>query len=232
MKLLPDDAGAEMLTRSTAEVAADLIRKAILEGQIQPGAPLREEQLASELGISRTPVREALLVLQTEGIVEAMPNRGSYVRAFELAEIIDLYETRAFLEGHAAGRAASRITSDELLLLEASCARHAALVDSGDPIALVHENGVFHDVILQASRSVSLAQLVATVRRVPLVYRAFYWYAPAQLAAGLREHELVVSALAERDEARAESLMRAHILESLDVIGARFGGEAESGADT
>jgi len=102
------------LSRTAAAAAADLIRQAIVDGRVPPGHRLKEEELAQQLGISRTPVREALLVLQSEGLVEAAPNRGATVRAYDTADLEEMYELRALLEGHAAGRAASRVTPDQL----------------------------------------------------------------------------------------------------------------------
>src|SRR5262249_56198124 len=79
------------LVRNASAAATELIRGAILDGRLPPGQRLKEEELARELGISRTPVREALLVLQTEGLVDAAPNRGAVVRAHDAADLQDLY---------------------------------------------------------------------------------------------------------------------------------------------
>src|SRR5579864_4506652 len=94
------------LVRNASAAATELIREAILDGRLEPGARLKEEELARELGISRTPVREALLVLQAEGLIVAEPNRGASVRRHDAEDLHDLYQLRALLEGHAARRAA------------------------------------------------------------------------------------------------------------------------------
>src|SRR5438309_11120403 len=99
----------EPLVRNASMAATELIREAIVDGRLEPGRRLKEEELARELGISRTPVREALLVLQSEGLVAAEPNRGASVRAHDAADLDDLYQLRALLEGYAARRAAPRI---------------------------------------------------------------------------------------------------------------------------
>jgi DNA-binding transcriptional regulator YhcF (GntR family) len=111
--LLPSTVTPRVI-RNAADIAAELIRQAILEGRLHPGEPLREERLAADLAISRTPIREALLILQTEGLVEAAPKRGSVVRSDTPAEIADLYETRAMVEGYASGRAARFVTDSDL----------------------------------------------------------------------------------------------------------------------
>src|SRR4051794_41593164 len=94
----------DTLVRNASVAATELIREAIVDGRLEPGRRLKEEELARELGISRTPVREALLMLQAEGIVDAIPNRGAVVRVHTPEDLDDLYQLRALLEGYAARR--------------------------------------------------------------------------------------------------------------------------------
>src|SRR6187200_3686539 len=95
-------------TTSAIRVHRDL-RHAILEGELAPGERLRAEALAGRFGTSRTPVREALLMLEREGLVDVLPNRGAIVRSFDADDLLDLYEVRSLIEPHAAARAATRI---------------------------------------------------------------------------------------------------------------------------
>src|SRR4029077_11389899 len=111
------------LVRNASAAATELIREAILDGRLPPGHRLKEEELARELGISRTPVREALLVLQTEGLIDAAPNRGAVVRSHDSDDLEDLYQLRALLEGYVARRAAAHITQAAVEGLWASCER-------------------------------------------------------------------------------------------------------------
>jgi len=222
MQRLVSDAGDGPLVRNAAEAAASVIRRAILEGRAAPGEPLREEHLASELGISRTPIREALLILQTEGIVDAAPKRGAVVRSYEPDEIADLYETRAVLEGHAAARAARHITDAELELLRESCARYASMLTDGDTVSLVQENRRFHGRLVAAARSQSTERLIDAVTRVPLIYRSFHWYSPQEKELGLYYHRRILHALERRDAMRAAALMQEHIREALDVLTKQF----------
>src|SRR6478609_12169202 len=99
----------------------DLLEEAILEGELKPGERLRAEALAQRCGTSRTPIREALLQLEGQGLVEVEPNRGAVVRTFDRDDVRDLYEVRALIEPHAAARAATRIDGDALQRLEALC---------------------------------------------------------------------------------------------------------------
>jgi DNA-binding GntR family transcriptional regulator len=208
------------LVRNAAEIAAGLIRRAILEGRLHPGEALREERLAGDLGISRTPIREALLLLQAEGLVEAAPKRGSSVRSYEPAEIADLYETRAVLEGYAARRAARLAIDDDIRRLHESCGRFEQLVGADDVVPLVDENFVFHRVILDVAKSLTLTHLIGLTTHVPLVFRSYYWYSPKDKLIALHYHERITDALARGDASRAEALMNEHILEALDVLSA------------
>src|SRR5689334_23783627 len=99
----------------------DLLEEAILEGELKPGERLRAEALAQRFGTSRTPIREALLQLEGQGLVEVEPNRGAVVRSFDRDDVLDLYEIRALIEPHAAARAATRIGAAQIAELAALC---------------------------------------------------------------------------------------------------------------
>ena len=206
------------LGRNASAGAADLIRQAIVVGRVMPGQRLKEEELAQQLGISRTPVREALLILQTEGLVEASPNRGATVRAYELPDLEDMYELRALLEGNAARRAATRIDAAALQTLHESCARFEKLVVGSNVNELVTENRLFHDTILAAADSARLAGMVRQVIAAPLMYRSYIWYSPEQASASYHSHRQLTNALERRDPSRAEFIMREHVYEARDVL--------------
>src|SRR4051794_41550548 len=130
------------------------LRKAILAGSLPPGARLRAEPLAERLRTSRTPVREALILLAREGLVDIQPRRGAIVRSFDAADLADLYDVRALIEPHAARRAASRIGRDELTRLAAICdeaeARGAADDEAGED--QVAPNEEVHRIVVTAAR--------------------------------------------------------------------------------
>jgi DNA-binding GntR family transcriptional regulator len=208
------------LNRSAGEAAADLIRRAILDGTLVPGQRLTEESLASDLRISRTPVREALRVLQAEGLVESTPYQGSTVRAYALDDLDDIYQLRALLEGYAARRAALRIDDEGVEKLRASVERLVALGDATDDnvAQIVDENLYFHTTILNIAGSLRLADMVRKVIELPLVYKAYHWYSPDQKRLSEHAHEQLVQVLASRDADRAELTMRAHVYEGRDVL--------------
>lgn len=219
-KLLHD--GQRPIARRTSAAATELIRAAIVEGCFAPGERLKEEELAQELGISRTPVREALLMLQSEGLVESVPNRGAVVRAYTPAEIEELYELRALLEGFAARRAATRISEDGIRDLHASNERFRRLHAGDDLADLIRENLVFHNTILEAAGSDLLVGMVRNVVEIPLVYKSFFWYPREQKRISEHYHDQLARALEARDSERAELIMKEHVFEARDFLKSRM----------
>jgi DNA-binding GntR family transcriptional regulator len=214
--------GQAPLARNASVAATELIRAAIMDGRLEPGHRLKEEELARELGISRTPVREALLFLQAEGLVESAPNRGATVRSYEPEEIEDMYDLRALLEGHAARRSAMRISQAEVRRLHESNERFALLEVGDDVTELIAENLVFHNAILEAAGSERLGQMVRKVIELPLVYKSFYWYSPEQKHMSGHYHEQLAIALEARDAERAELVMKEHVFEARDFLIAKL----------
>jgi DNA-binding GntR family transcriptional regulator len=210
--------GGPPLSRSASAAASEVIREAIIDGRLAPGQRLKEEELARQLGMSRTPVREALLLLQSEGLVESTPRRGATVRSYAMDDLDDMYQLRAILEGYAARRAATRISPDDVARLEESCARFDRLRAEDDLGDLVKENLFFHNVILAAAGSDRLVPLVRKVIELPLVYRSFYWYSPEQKLISQHYHRQLTRALGARDAKRAEMIMTEHVLEARDFL--------------
>ena len=224
-RIAPDPAP---LVRNASAAATELIREAIVDGRIGPGQRLKEEELARELGISRTPVREALLILQAEGLVDAAPNRGAVVRSHDAADLEDLYQLRALLEGYAARRAATRVNEVDLAGLWSSCERFDHLADA-DVRELVRENLLFHNVILDACGSARVAHFVRKVIELPLVYKSYIWYSPDQRRISAHYHRQIVRALEAGDGERAELIMKEHVFEARDLLVAHLR-ELEEGA--
>lgn len=210
--------GPAQLSRTAGAAAADLIREAIVAGRAVPGQRLKEEELAHELGLSRTPIREALHLLQAEGLVEAAPNRGATVRSYEVADLEDMYGLRALLEGQAAQRAAVKATEAHLAELHASCDRFQLLRTGADLSGLVKENTLFHETILDAAGSTRLTGMVHQVIAMPLVYKSYIWYSQAQVAASYRYHREITDAVECQDAERAGRLMREHVFGALQVL--------------
>jgi len=209
--------------QSASAAAGEVIREAIVDGRLPPGRRLKEEELARELGMSRTPVREALLMLESEGLVESIPRRGATVRSYAVGDLDDVYQLRALLEGYAARRAATRISPDDVARLEESCDRFDRLRAEDDLLDLVKENLRFHSVIHEAAASDRLAALIRKVIEIPLVYKSFYWYSPEQKLISQHYHRQLTRALRLGDGERAELIMKEHVLEARDFLLAELG---------
>ena len=209
---------ADLFPEKASSAIARVIRGAILDGSFEPGRPLREEELAKWLGLSRTPVREALLILENEGLVESVRNRGTRVARFDASELEELYSIRAVLEGYAARRAAETITDREIKLLEESCQRFEKLADEGkDLVALAEENFTFHTTIHEAARSARLKRMIGTVTAIPLIYRSYMTYSEENRAQAVADHRAILDALKRRDVAEAGRLMEGHVEWARDV---------------
>jgi len=198
----------------------------ILTGEYGPEERLIEEQLAERLGVSRTPVRQALTMLEAEGLVEIAPNRGATVCSFSVEDVWDIYDLRAVLEGHATRRAAGRIERGELERLRALTGEMEGLAgrfdDHEEEIrTLVTLNQEFHGTIVEASRNRRLQRLINRTVEIPLMFKAFFWYTPRERAISNHYHRQILEALEKGNADRAEITMREHVYEGRDfVIGA------------
>jgi DNA-binding GntR family transcriptional regulator len=207
------------LTRNASIAATELIRQAIIDGRLNPGQRLKEEELARELGISRTPVREALLMLQAEGLVDAAPNRSATVHSYSAEDLDDLYKLRAVLEGYATRRAAARLADETIADLRESCERFEGILGDGAEMGeLVKENLLFHQTILDGAGSARLTTMVRQVIELPLVYRSYVWYSAEQQRISGHYHSQITRALEARDAERAELIMKEHIFEARDLL--------------
>lgn len=212
-------------------MVADVIRDGILEGRLRPGDRLKEDMLAKELAVSRTPVREAIAMLQAEGLLEGQQHRGAQVRSYTAAELEEIYDLRSILEGYGARRAATRITDRELARIRTSIERMEKLKPK-DVEHLVQQNGIFHDTILQAADSQRLVTMVNQTRALPLIYQSYAWYTPAQLSLSLEYHRRVLSALERHDAEQAEYDMRHHLFNARDALTSGYAVAAEQGEPT
>lgn len=199
-----------------AHQAYEQLRERILTGALLDGERLGEEELSEALGISRTPVREALRQLACEGLVELLPNRGARVPHWDEADVGDIFELRALLESHAARRAAHKIDDAALDVLRSLCDEmeriHHDLNDVQDLARLASLNRELHSGVVEAAQSPRLSALASSLVHVPVVMQTFKNYSPGALDRSLRHHREVVEALAVQDGEWAHSVMRAHVL--------------------
>jgi len=207
-----------------AELAYEQVRAAIVENRYPPGQRLVEQRLAEELGLSRTPVREALHMLEAEGLVVSERNRGAMVRPLSATEVDDLYGLRIRLESYAVEVATERATEAELGKLVAAAdtfseIRRTVDVDTVEGVRQIHAaNEEFHETIIAAARHRRLATMLARTVDIPLVFQAFRSFGAAEIERSDTFHHLIVEAMCRRDPNRAAALMTEHIAQGRDAV--------------
>jgi DNA-binding GntR family transcriptional regulator len=183
-------------------------------GRLNPGDVIDEPALVAEFGISRTPVREAVLQLEAMGLVRRLPRKGATVFRPTLEEFLAILEVHAKLEGQAAGLAARRLSKSWAEALEAAvrvCEDFAATKGDADPDAYYQLNLRFHECVALAAGNPFLTEMIKTnARKLLAYYRARYGYAGA-IAASAREHRAIASLIFARDSTAAEALMQRHV---------------------
>jgi DNA-binding GntR family transcriptional regulator len=189
------------------------IRAMILSGELAPGSQIREEQLAEQCGVSRTPVRDALNRLETELLIRRTGSQRSFVADWSLDDVEDAFTLRGILESLAAERAAVRIAHEELARLRwlnAAIGR-AVAQDPPDISAFLDHNLAFHNIIVEAAASPRLQNMLAKLIEQPVVWRTAQNYDRSNLERSHREHEELLAAFERRDDAWAASIMAGHI---------------------
>jgi DNA-binding GntR family transcriptional regulator len=206
---------------TSAERAVDTLREVILRGDLPAGARLGEVELAERLGVSRTPVREALSRLAAEGLVQIAPNRGARVATWTVDELEGVFELRALLEPELTALALPQATAEDLDELEALAARMQEAGRPGpgrDLDALVPLNRAFHDLLVERAGHPAMAAALAGVIHPPIVVRNFHAYDDAALLRSLAHHVEIVAALRAGDAPWARAVMTAHIRNARAVM--------------
>lgn len=181
----------------------------IRSGALKPGDRLTETDIAARLGMSRTPVREAIRQLESDGLVDHQPRAGAHIRQLRFDEVTELYEMRAVLEGAAARFAARAAHDSELEALSALNADLAA--PDADEGRLYRLNRQFHDVMLSAGRNRFLIRSTQAVQKTLLILGPSTMRESGRAAEAVAEHAAILDALRARDGAAAEAAMRHHI---------------------
>jgi DNA-binding GntR family transcriptional regulator len=196
--------------RSLRDLAYDDIRDAILGGRLVPGQRVKERDVAAQMGISTTPVKEALRRLEQEGLVVSQPRRGAVVSDLVTIPVEEIEEIRGALEAIAARLAAARLTDEELARLAGLVAEMAALTrEMREPQQRVEGVTTFHRMILEGSRNDFLVRFVGTLVPFERVHQSEYLDA-AEAQASQRDHEAILDALRRRDGEAAAREMRDH----------------------
>ena len=195
-----------------ADALRDELEQDIVTGTLRPGERLDEQTLAARFGVSRTPIREALMQLASAGLIELQARRGAFVASLSLKEVIERFEVMAALEGACGALAARRLTDQErgrLLQAHECCCSEAR---SGDADAYYYANERFHHVLYEASHNAYLAEQSRQLHDRLKPYRRLQLRALARVAASLAEHQAVIDAVLAGDGERAERVLKDHIL--------------------
>ena len=191
----------------------EALRRAIIQGELPSGSVLNERQMAEQLGVSTTPLKEALRQLEAEGLVVIEPRRGIRV-TFDAAQAEEMALARAALESMIARMAAARIDDAGIARLSAIIGQMAAATAANATDDLISLNEVFHDAIHEISRCGYLHRLLVGQRVYVHTARRFILSDPAERIRALQEHRTIFEALARRDAQAAERTMRDHVVRS------------------
>lgn len=197
------------------------IREDILNGRYKPQEELRENTIGKELGVSRTPVREALRQLELEGLVTIIPNKGAYVNGITYQDVEDIYQMRARLEGLCARMACERITREQLDEMEELILLSQFHEKKGHFTQLMELDSRFHEILFEASQSKMLEQHLKKLHQYVQRVRQFSLERGHRAEKSTEEHERIMQAIREKDQERADELATQHILNAIDNIRSR-----------
>jgi DNA-binding GntR family transcriptional regulator len=191
--------------------AYDTIKESILNLRVPPGAQLHIEDLADQMGISRTPVREALLRLESDGLVRAVPRVGFFVTEITRRDLEDLFEVRALLESHAAEKAASLLTGEDLAHIDRLLEAGVSAVERGDLGEFLETEIAFHTLLIERTPNRQLIAMMESLQDLTYRERVLSLESLENVRESCIEHQRIAEALHQRDGELAGRLMREHI---------------------
>lgn len=200
------------------DVVFNTLRQGILRGFLPPGLRLMEIQLAKQLGVSRTPVREAIRMLELEGLVKTVPRKGAEVAEITPKDLHDVLEVRCALEELAVELACQSITKKELEALKSVLEKFRKLVPEGDVNALAKCDVEFHDIIIQSTGNNRLIQLLNNLREQMYRYRLEYLKDASTHRMLIKEHETILNCLEKQDTVGSKRIIREHINQQYEDV--------------
>lgn len=214
--------------------AYEFVRAGIAQGLYRPDARITEQEIATQAGVSRTPVREALRRLQSEGLLKVVPNQGAVVTRWSDADAEDIFELRALLESYGVRRAARRASAEQLAALHAFARKQldVARGSAEDRLEQISDlNRRFHQLLGDCAGSQRLKTTLATLIEAPLILQTLHDYSQDDLLRSAGHHVEIVQALEARDEEWAASVMRSHILAARRVFRSKCRKAARAGEE-
>lgn len=207
------------------DVVFQTLRKAILTGELKPGERLMEIHLAEKIGVSRTPIREAIRKLELEGLVMNVPRKGAQVAEISQKGLRDVLEVRRALDSFCAELACERITEDEKKALKEACAAFEEAVKTKDATVIAKADVNFHDIIIGATGNERIVALINNLAEQMYRYRFEYIKDEANHPKLIAEHRMLVDAITSGDGEKARAVAREHIdnqeisiLKQLEVV--------------
>ena len=194
------------------DVVFQTLRNAILKGELKPGERLMEIQLAQKLGVSRTPVREALRKLELEGLVIMIPRRGAIVADITVQDLNDVLEVRSALEELAVKKACDGATDEQLKALKQAANDFKRCADGDDLLGCVEADMQFHEIIYAATNNKRLQQMLLNLREQMYRYRMEYLKDKRMYKLLIDEHDAIRKAIKKKDKEKAGMVMKTHII--------------------
>lgn len=194
------------------DVVFNTLREAILKGELKPGERLMELQLAAKLGVSRTPIREAIRMLEQEGLAVTIPRRGAEVAKMTEKDMNDVLQVREALDELAASIACELITQEELKRLEDAAEEFETAIRTKNIKRIAETDVLFHDVIYQATRNPKLVNILNNLREQMYRYRVEYLKDERIYATLLKEHREILDGFAKKDKELVTESMRKHVV--------------------
>jgi len=196
---------------SLTDEIADIVRERILKGEYRIGEKIKENQIATELKVSRTPIREAFKQLENEGLIDYIPNRGCFAKGFTRQDIEDIYAVRKALEVLAVEWAVSRIDDEQLAELQRQSDLMEFYTTRKDSKRVLEVNADFHDIIYNAAGSRFMAQVLRSYKEYIEQTRKVLYYEQDCLTDIFSEHREILEAIKRRDSAGAKAAMARHL---------------------
>ncbi len=200
------------------DVVYNTLREAILKGELKPGERLMEMQLASRLGVSRTPIREAIRMLELEGLAVTVPRKGAEVARMTEKDMEDVLEIREALDELAARIVVAKINSEQMKELKEAREKFAESTKSGDIKRIAEMDVKFHDIIYEATGNPKLVNLLNNLREQLYRYRIEYLKDPANYPTLIQEHDAIVEGLATGNEELLMRAMHEHVVNQAAAV--------------
>ncbi|MBO4725171.1 MAG: GntR family transcriptional regulator [Firmicutes bacterium] len=194
-----------------SEVVYDQLRQEILAGTILPGTRMMEIELSTKLGVSRTPIREALRKLEKEGLVVVEPRHGAYTSQVSKADMIGILEVRQHMDKLAASYAATRGTAADFAHLEDCAAAYEAATKTKDSHEIIKCDERFHEAIAEASHNTTLLTIVTELQDMVVRFRYMYYNDPDIVQSMIEEHKEIIAAIKSGKEDKASEVAGRHI---------------------